>query len=97
MSENVVQDTRRESDSSEAVQMSVLLTKTAAEYPELMTKEELIEYLRIPEVSRATDYNNVIENLRRMHGLPYIHLCGKPLYPLRAIQKWIIEKTEGEL
>jgi hypothetical protein len=61
--------------------------------PELLTEEELVAFLRIPEVSNAADYHNVIENLKRMHGLPRIHICGKPLYPLQAIQRWIEEKT----
>jgi len=61
--------------------------------PELLTEEELVAFLRIREVSNAADYHNVIENLKRMHGLPRIHICGKPLYPLQAIRKWIEEKT----
>jgi len=61
--------------------------------PELLTEEELIAFLRIPEVSNAADHHNVIENLKRMHGLPRIHICGKPLYPLQVIRKWIEEKT----
>ena len=62
-------------------------------FPDLLTEEELIKFLRIPEVSRAADYHNVIENLKRMHGLPRIHICGKPLYPVGAIRKWVEEKT----
>ena len=56
-------------------------------YPDLLTEEDLIKFLRIPEVSNATNYHNVIENLKRMHGLPRIHLCGKPLYPTEAVKK----------
>ena len=62
-------------------------------YPELMTEKELIEYLRIPEVSRAKDYHNVINNLKRFHGLPRIHICGQPLYPRKEIDKWIEQRT----
>ena len=61
--------------------------------PELLTEEELIIFLRIPEVSKSTVYRNVIENLKRMHDLPRVHICGKPLYPLGAIRQWIKEKT----
>lgn len=61
--------------------------------PELLTEEELVIFLRIPHVSNAKDYHNVIENLKRMHDLPRIHICGKPLYPKEAIRKWIEEKT----
>ncbi len=62
-------------------------------YPDLLTEEELIKFLRIPSVSKANNYHNVIENLKRMHGLPRIHICGKPLYPVEAIRKWTKEKT----
>jgi hypothetical protein len=61
--------------------------------PELLTEEELIVYLRIPQVSQAKDYHNVIENLKRVHDLPRIHLCGQPLYPVDAIRQWIRDKT----
>jgi hypothetical protein len=61
--------------------------------PELLTEEELIIYLRIPQVSQAKDYHNVIENLKRVHDLPRIHLCGQPLYPIDAIRQWIKDKT----
>ena len=61
--------------------------------PDLMTEEELIVYLRIPEISKSKDHKNVIENLKRMHRLPRIHLCGKPLYPREAVREWIKRKT----
>jgi len=61
--------------------------------PELMTETEIINFLRIPEISNSKDYHNVIENLKRMHDLPRVHICGKPLYPLEAIKGWIKEKT----
>ena len=61
--------------------------------PELMTEEELLQFLRVPDISSAKDYGNVIENLKRMHNLPCIHICKQPLYPLNAIRKWI----EGKL
>ena len=60
---------------------------------ELLTEEELIIFLRIPHVSNSKNYHNVIENLKRMHGLPRIHICGKPLYPREAINEWIKNKT----
>lgn len=61
-------------------------TKT---YPDLMTEAELIEYLRIPEVSGSDNFHNVIENLKRTRDLPRIHLCNKTLFPLKAIREWI--------
>ena len=44
---------------------------------DLMTEDELIIYLRIPKVSKSKAYHNVVENLKRMHQLPRIHICGK--------------------
>ena len=62
-------------------------------HPDLMTEKELIEYLRIPEVSKAKNHHNVISNLKRMHDLPRVHICGQPLYPREAIEEWIRNKT----
>ena len=61
--------------------------------PELLTEDEVISFLRIPEISAAKDYSNVIDNLKRMHDLPRIHICGKVLYPRDAIREWIKRKT----
>jgi hypothetical protein len=61
--------------------------------PPLLTEAEVIRLLRIPEVSNAADHHNVIENLKRMRGLPRIHLCGKALYPLAAVVRWMDENT----
>jgi len=61
--------------------------------PELLTEEELIIFLRVPEVSKSENYHNVIENLKRIHDLPRIHICGKPLYPLEEVREWIRKKT----
>jgi hypothetical protein len=62
-------------------------------YPEIMTEAELVQFLRIPEISKASNYSYVIENLKRMHNLPCIHICRQPLYPLEMIKKWVKEKT----
>ena len=56
---------------------------------DLMTEEKLIEYLRIPEVSKAKDPHNVIENLKRARDLPCIHIANKSLYPRGVIRKWV--------
>ena len=61
--------------------------------PELMTEAELIVFLRIPEISKSEDYHNVVENLKRMHDLPRVHICGKPLYPQEAIREWVRQRT----
>jgi hypothetical protein len=57
--------------------------------PAVMTEEELIHFLRIPEISNATDYRHVVDNLKRRHGLPRIHLCGKTVYLTDSIRHWL--------
>ena len=57
--------------------------------PTVMTEEELIRFLRIPEISNARNYRNVVENLKRTHGLPRIHLCGKAVYLTDAVKAWL--------
>ena len=66
------------------------------DFPELMTRSELIRFLRIPEISKAGDLGNVIDNLKRMHNLPCIHICKQPLYPLVAVRRWIEQKVIKE-
>ena len=66
-------------------------------FRELMTEDELIEFLRIPEITKAKNHHWVIENLKRMHGLPCIHICKKPLYPLNAVLRWIEDKLLMEM
>ena len=61
--------------------------------PDLLTEQEVIRFLRIPEVSKAKDNHNVIANLQRMHDLPRIHICGQPLYPREAILEWVRTNT----
>ena len=57
--------------------------------PTVMTEEELIRFLRIPEISNAGNHRNVIENLKRTRGLPRIHLCGKTVYLADAVKAWL--------
>ena len=57
--------------------------------PTVMTEEELIRFLRIPEVSNAMNHRHVIENLKRNHGLPRIHLCGKVVYLTDSVRDWL--------
>ena len=61
--------------------------------PDLMIEQELIRFLRIPKISKAKDYSTVIANLKRIHDLPRVPLCGTLVYPTREIMKWITEKT----
>ena len=57
--------------------------------PTVMTEAELIQFLRIPEISNATNHGHVIENLKRNHGLPRIHLCGKVVYLTDSVRDWL--------
>jgi len=62
-------------------------------YPDLMTEQELVQFLRIPQVSKATDYSNVIKNLIRFRNLPRIQICNKLLFPRQAVLNWIENET----
>lgn len=62
--------------------------------PELMTESDLIQFLRIPEVSNSKNYHNVIEHLKKFRGLPRIHICRRALYPKKAILKWVEKETD---
>jgi hypothetical protein len=57
--------------------------------PTVMTEEELVRFLRIPEISNAVNHHHVIENLKRRHGLPRIHLCGKNVYLTDSVKQWL--------
>ena len=61
---------------------------------ELMTEAEVIQFLRIPEISNSKNYHNVIEHLKKFRGLPRIHICRKALYPKRAILEWLEKETD---
>jgi len=57
--------------------------------PTVMTEDELIRFLRIPEISNAANHRHVIENLKRVHGLPRIHLCGRTVYLTDSVKEWL--------
>lgn len=61
--------------------------------PDLMTEDEVIEFLRIPEVTTATNHHNVIYNLNRFRNLPRIHICRRTLFPRDAVLDWINKET----
>lgn len=67
--------------------------KAGWEYPDLMTEEELIDFLRIPLVSKAEDYHNVIKNLIRFRDLPRIEICHRLLFPKESVLAWIERQT----
>ncbi len=56
--------------------------------PTLITEEEVISFLRIPDISSAKNHRHIIENLRCKHDLPRIHLCGKAVYLTDAAKAW---------
>jgi len=62
-------------------------------YPELLTEIELVQFLRIPQISKASNDSNVIKNLIRFRNLPRIQICNKLLFPRQAILKWIENET----
>ena len=61
--------------------------------PDLMTEQELVQFLRIPEVSKAQDYSNVVKNLIRIHDLPRIQISKMLLFPRKAVLAWIDKQT----
>ena len=61
--------------------------------PALMTEAEVIEFLRIPEITTSKDHHNVIKNLIRMRELPRIQICKKLLFPKQAILEWVEKET----
>ena len=63
-------------------------------FQEVMTEEELINFLRIPDVSKSKDYKNVVKNLKRMRNLPCIHISKQPLYPIATVRQWIQEQAK---
>ena len=74
------------------IKSMAILTGSEGEFelcPTVMTEEELIRFFRIPEISNARSHRNVVENLKRMRGLPRIHLCGKTVYLADAVKAWL--------
>ncbi len=65
--------------------------------PTVMTEDELIRFLRISEISRAENHRHVVENLKRKHGLPRIHLCGRSVYLTDSVKQWLQQRvTSGQ-
>jgi hypothetical protein len=63
-------------------------------YPEIMNRSELAQYLRLDEVSKAKNYDNVIINLQRMRDLPALQICRQPLYCKPSIREWRRDQIE---
>ena len=60
---------------------------------DLMTIDELILFLRIPEVSKSKDYHNVVKNLVRFRDLPHILISNRRLFPRGAVLEWVAGET----
>lgn len=58
-------------------------------YADVMTEHELIEYLRIPCVSKAANYRWAIDHLIRTRDLPCFHMCRKRVFSLAAVRQWV--------
>ena len=67
-----------------------------ARLPEIMNRSELARYLRLDQVSKAKNLDNVIINLQRMRDLPVLHICRQPLYPLKSVLEWLDQQVEKE-
>jgi len=61
--------------------------------PELLTEDELAIFLRLPQISKSSNYHNVIKNLIRMRDLPRIQISNKILFPRQAILEWVEKQT----
>ena len=80
------------SSTQQISRLTAILPRSDGEFepcPTVMTEEELIRFLRIPEISNARSHRNVVENLKRTRGLPRIHLCGKAVYLTDTIKAWL--------
>ena len=78
-------------ESKNAVKLSSNLDLT--KLPDILNIDELIQVLRIPHVSTAKNYHNVVKNLIRFRDLPRIQICKKILFPKHAIIEWINSQT----
>lgn len=82
-------------NSGECQNMHERLSVRNGDNTELMTEAELIQFLRIPEISNSSNHHNVIEHLKRYRDLPRIHICNKALYPKKAILEWVEKETSS--
>ena len=62
-------------------------------YEEILTIDELVQFLRIPTITTSNNHRNVIKNLIRMRDLPRIQICNKLLFPKKAVLAWIDKQT----
>ena len=76
------------------VQQYAFTAGSVMPFPELLTEQELIAFLRITEISGSQNYHNVVEHLKKVRGLPRIHICHKVLYPQKAVLEWVEKQTD---
>ena len=69
--------------------MEIKMNMETKTYPDLLTEQELIEYLRMPEVSTSRNLKRSIQYLKSFKELPRINISRSTLYPLKAIREWI--------
>ena len=60
-----------------------------------MTEEESIRFLRVPEISSAGNHQHVSENLKRVQGLPRIHICERTVYLTDSVRQWLQQHATG--
>jgi len=66
--------------------------KFTTDYPPLLTEPELIDLLRLTEITDSSPHN-VILNLIRNRDLPRIQISKTILFPLKAVLDWIDKET----
>lgn len=87
----------KNTDNNQATLDTAGMSGDVGSFPALMTEAELIAFLRIPEVSKAQNHHHAVEHLKRMRGLPCIHICKQPLYPQSAVREWIQREVKKEM
>lgn len=74
--------------------MDDITTNGAGQFPEIMTEDEVIQFLRIPEVSASKNFHNVIINWVRSRDMPRIYISQRRLFPRKAILEWVEKQTD---
>lgn len=78
---------------SPTINIGSMTLPSPGSFPDLMTEDQLVQFLRIPEITNASDYHNVVKNLIRMRNLPRIQICNKLLFPKKAVLEWVEKQT----
>lgn len=86
-------NSNRTMNSDECQNMYERVSAKSGDNSELMTEAELIQFLRISEISGSANFHNVIEHLKKHRNLPRIYICNTAMYPKKAIMEWIEKET----